>query len=51
MEVTASALVAQRFLRGIRPGQLNALAGAASEVTFPAGHRIFADGGYAASSG
>ena len=29
------------------PGQLDALAAAASDVTFPAGHRVFADGGFA----
>lgn len=47
MEVTASALTAQRSLRGMRDEQLDALAAAASEVMFPAGHRIFADGDYA----
>lgn len=44
VEVTASELVAQRFLHGMRPGQLGALAEAASEVTFPPGHRIFGEG-------
>ena len=29
------------------PGQLEALAAAASDVTFPAGHRIFETGGFA----
>jgi CRP/FNR family cyclic AMP-dependent transcriptional regulator len=45
MEVTASALDGQRFLHGLRADQLEALAETASEVTFPAGHRIFAEGG------
>ena len=44
MEVTASGLAAQRFLRSMRPCQLDALAEAASEVAFPAGHRIFGEG-------
>jgi CRP/FNR family cyclic AMP-dependent transcriptional regulator len=47
MEVTASGLVTQRFMRGMQAGHLDALARAASEVTFPAGYRIFADGEYA----
>ncbi len=47
LEVTASGLVTQRFLRGMEPGHLEALAKAASEVMFPARHRIFADGDYA----
>jgi CRP-like cAMP-binding protein len=47
LEVTASGLVTQRFLRGMPAGQLEALARAASEVMFPAGHRLFAAGGYA----
>ena len=45
MEVTASTLAGQRFLRGLRAVQLDALAATASEVMFPAGHRIFAEGG------
>ena len=45
MEVTASALAGQRFLRGLRADQLEALAATASEVMFPAGHRLFAEGG------
>jgi CRP/FNR family cyclic AMP-dependent transcriptional regulator len=49
MEVTASVLAAQRLLQGMRVDQLDALAATASEVMFPAGHRIFADGGYADS--
>ena len=47
MEVTASGLVTQRFLRGMPARQLDALAETASEVMFPARHRIFAAGGYA----
>jgi CRP/FNR family transcriptional regulator, cyclic AMP receptor protein len=47
LEVTASGLVTQRFMRGMEPGHLEALAEAASEVMFPARHRIFADGDYA----
>jgi CRP/FNR family transcriptional regulator, cyclic AMP receptor protein len=46
MEVTASALYGQRFLHGMQDDQLDALAATASGVMFPAGHRIFADGGY-----
>ncbi len=49
MEVTASVLAGQWFLHGLRAGQLDALAATASEVLFPAGHRIFADGGYVGS--
>jgi CRP/FNR family transcriptional regulator, cyclic AMP receptor protein len=48
IEVTAAALAGHPFLRGMPPGQLDALAAAASDVTFPAGHRIFDDGGFAA---
>jgi CRP/FNR family cyclic AMP-dependent transcriptional regulator len=47
LRVTASGLVTQRFLRGMPARQLDALAGTASEVMFPARHRIFADGDYA----
>jgi CRP-like cAMP-binding protein len=47
LQVTASVLARQRFLRGLRAGQLDALAGTAEEVLFPAGHRIVAEGGYA----
>ena len=47
LEITATRLVTQRFLRGMQARHLDALAGAASEVMFPAGHRIFADGDYA----
>jgi CRP-like cAMP-binding protein len=47
LEVTASGLVTQRFLRGMPSSQLDALVGTASEVMFPPRHRIFADGDYA----
>ena len=47
LEVTASRLVTQRFLRGMPARHLDALAETASEVMFPARHRIFADGDYA----
>jgi CRP-like cAMP-binding protein len=47
VEVTASGLAAQRFLHGMRPGQLDALAAAAAEVVFPAGQRIFDEGDHA----
>jgi CRP/FNR family transcriptional regulator, cyclic AMP receptor protein len=47
IEVTRSALAAHPFLRGMPRGHLDALAATASYVTFPAGHRIFAEGGYA----
>ena len=47
MEVTATTLVTQRFLRGMQADQLDTLAEAASEVLFPAGHRIFGEGDYA----
>ena len=49
MEITASALDCQRFLHGLRADQLDALAATASEAIFPAGHRIFAEGGPAGS--
>lgn len=47
MEVTASTLATQRFLDGMRPDQLAALAEVASDVLFPPRHRIFGDGDYA----
>jgi CRP/FNR family transcriptional regulator, cyclic AMP receptor protein len=47
IEVTAAALAAQPFLRGMPPSQLGRLAKAASDVKFPQGHRIFDDGGHA----
>jgi CRP/FNR family transcriptional regulator, cyclic AMP receptor protein len=49
IEVTTSALAGQRFLHGLRADQLDALAATASEVMFPAGHRIFAAGGHVGS--
>lgn len=47
IEVTTPALAGHPFLRGVPPGQLDVLAAAASDVTFPAGHRIFEEGGFA----
>jgi CRP/FNR family transcriptional regulator, cyclic AMP receptor protein len=47
IEVTTSALAAHPFLRGVPRGHLDALAAASSYATFPAGHRIFTEGGYA----
>src|ERR1700740_410583 len=47
LEVTESKLVTQPFLRGMQVRHLGVLAESASEVMFPAGHRIFADGDYA----
>ena len=47
IEVTASALAAHPFLRGMQPTHLDALAAATSVVAFPAGYRIFEDGGFA----
>ncbi|MBO0803288.1 MAG: Crp/Fnr family transcriptional regulator [Nocardiopsaceae bacterium] len=47
IEVTAPALAAHPFLRGMRAGHLDVLVATASDVAFPAGHRIFASGGYA----
>jgi CRP/FNR family transcriptional regulator, cyclic AMP receptor protein len=46
IEVTSAALAAQPFLRGMPSGDLEKLAAVASDVKFPAGHRIFADGEY-----
>ena len=46
-EVTTPALAGHAFLRGMAPGQLDALAAAASDVRFPAGHRVFEEGGFA----
>lgn len=46
-EVTTAGLAGHPFLRGMPSGQLDALAAAASDVTFPAGHRIFEEGGFA----
>jgi CRP/FNR family transcriptional regulator, cyclic AMP receptor protein len=47
IEVATSSLAAHPFLHGTPPEQLDALAEAASEVRFPARHRLFEDGGYA----
>jgi CRP-like cAMP-binding protein len=47
MQVTGKVLASQRFLHGLQAGQLDSLATTASEVMFPPGHRIFAEGGYA----
>ena len=48
IEVTAEALVAHPFLHGMSSDHLAVLAKAASDVTFPARHRLFEDGGNAA---
>jgi CRP/FNR family transcriptional regulator, cyclic AMP receptor protein len=47
IEVTRSALAGHPFLRGMPPGHLDTLAEFGSDVRFPAGHRIFAEGGFA----
>ena len=47
IEVSASALAAHRFLRGMPHEHLVSLAGCASDVRLPVRHRIFEDGGYA----
>jgi CRP/FNR family transcriptional regulator, cyclic AMP receptor protein len=47
IEVTRSALAGHPFLRGMPPGHLDMLAEVGSDVVFPAGHRIFTDGGFA----
>ena len=47
IEVTAATLAAHPFLHGVSPDHLAVLARAASDATFPAGHRFFADGGHA----
>jgi CRP-like cAMP-binding protein len=47
IEVKASGIRAQRFLSGMESAQLDTLAEAASEVSYPAGHRLFADGEHA----
>ena len=47
LEISTRELVTQPFLRGMPPRQLDALAKTATEVRFPARHRIFADGDYA----
>ena len=43
IEVTAVALAAHPFLHGMSHGHLAVLADAASDVTFPAKHRLFED--------
>src|SRR6266568_2980402 len=45
IEVTAAALAAHPFLHGMDRDHLATLAGTASDVTFPAGHRLIEDGG------
>jgi CRP/FNR family transcriptional regulator, cyclic AMP receptor protein len=47
IEVTAGALSAHPFLHGMSDDQLGLLAEVASDVTFPARHRLFEDGGNA----
>ncbi len=46
-EVTASALAAHPILRGMPRGQLDTLAAVATDVMFPARHRIIEEGGHA----
>jgi CRP/FNR family transcriptional regulator, cyclic AMP receptor protein len=46
-EVTAATLATHPFLRGMSPDHLAILAAAGSDVTFPARHRLFEDGGHA----
>jgi CRP-like cAMP-binding protein len=48
IEVNAAALSAHPFLRGMSADQLGMLARVARDVTFPARHRLFEDGGSAA---
>src|SRR5579859_6170519 len=47
IEVTAAALATHPFLHGMSPQELAWLAGTARDVTFPARHRLFEDGGNA----
>jgi CRP/FNR family transcriptional regulator, cyclic AMP receptor protein len=47
IEVSAAALAAHPFLRGMSPDQLSVLAEAARDVSFPARRRLFDDGGNA----
>lgn len=47
LQITGKVLAAQRFFNGMEAVQLDELATTAAEVMFPAGHRIFAEGGYA----
>jgi CRP/FNR family cyclic AMP-dependent transcriptional regulator len=46
-EATAAALAVHPFLHGMSGDQLAVLAQAARDVKFPAGHRLFEDGGHA----
>ena len=46
-EVTAAALATHPFLHGMSREHLDVLAKTASDVTFPARHRLFEDGGSA----
>jgi CRP-like cAMP-binding protein len=47
IEVNAAALATHPFLHGMSADQLGLLADAARDVSFPARHRLFEDGGYA----
>jgi CRP/FNR family transcriptional regulator, cyclic AMP receptor protein len=47
IEITAETLAAHPFLHGMTHDHLAVLAGAAADVTFPARHRLFEDGGNA----
>src|ERR1700722_17893943 len=47
IEVNAAALAAHPFLHGMSQDQLAVLAEGARDVSFPARHRLFEDGGYA----
>jgi len=47
IEVTEATLAAHPFLHGMPRNHLAVLAQAGSDVTFPAGHRFFEDGGHA----
>ena len=48
IDVTAASLDTHRFLHGMTDGQLAELARSASVVSFPAGRRLFEEGGNAA---
>jgi len=47
IEITAAALAAHPMLHGMPADHLAVLAGSASDVAFPAGHRLFEEGGSA----
>ena len=47
IDVTGAALAAHPFLHGMSGEQLGTLAQAATAVSYPAGHRLFEDGGHA----